>query len=367
MLAGEASPAAHGLSPLDYGVCADAALNALMTRWYRFGTGTWSGLRWWNSANALETIINYSFKRPLDSISAVIQDVYSNCKNKYYGNFITNFYDDDAWWALALVRAYDRTRVPEYLAMAETIFNVVQGAWDESTCSGGVWWNVTRREKNAIENELFITLSTRLYIRTGKKEYLDWARRTLDWFDGTGMQGPSGLINDGVDLSTCGSNHKTAWTYNQGVILGGLADLHTITGDYGYLAKARTIATAAMSNLVDGEGILREPCELTPEGCGADGPQFKGIFVRYLSYLCEWERKFLQSQSGSSTASSLGQDRDFISACNSFFAKQASSIWTNNRDASNDTLGLHWAGPLSAPDASTQSSALDALVAAIPQ
>jgi len=129
--------------------------------------------------------------------------------------------------------------------------------------------------------------------------------------------------------------------------------------------RARRIATAAMTNLVDGNGILTEPCESTPDGCGADGPQFKGIFVRYLSYLHDWELEFLSQSSPVSLGISMREDREFLATCESFITRQATSIWNNNRDG-NDTLGLHWAGPHTGADASTQSSALDALVGAIP-
>lgn len=51
----------------------------------------------------------------------------------------------------------------------------------------------------------------------------------------------------------------------------------------------------------------------------------------------------------------------------SFIVDNANSIWANDRNSS-DYLGLDWAGPPSAggfPNASTQSSATDALVAAM--
>lgn len=50
-----------------------------------------------------------------------------------------------------------------------------------------------------------------------------------------------------------------------------------------------------------------------------------------------------------------------------FILDNADSIWTNDRNSS-DFLGLVWSGPPSAgglPNASTQSSALDTLVAAV--
>jgi predicted alpha-1,6-mannanase (GH76 family) len=338
---------------------ATTALNALMDNWYQFGSGTWRGLGWWNSANALETVINYSFNAPLDNIDSIIWDVYNNGTTKDKGSFLNYYYDDEGWWALALLRAYDRTGSSEFLATAEMIFDDIQGGWDEEVCTGGLWWSKAKTDKNAIENELFITLATRLYSATGKGKYLTWAKRTWNWFSGTGMQGSSGLINDGVDLTTCGSNHKTAWTYNQGVILGGLSGLYQITGDMAYLSKAREIATSAMNLLVDDQGILTEPCESSPSGCGQDGTQFKGIFVRYLSYLYNLEMQIPQQGLGEVEER---ENLQFLSDCKSFLIRQATSIWNNDRDDSN-TLGVHWAGPYSEANASTQSSALDALVA----
>ena len=50
-----------------------------------------------------------------------------------------------------------------------------------------------------------------------------------------------------------------------------------------------------------------------------------------------------------------------------FILDNADSIWANDRNSSN-YLGLVWSGPASAggdPDASTQSSAMDTLVAAM--
>ena len=86
-------------------------------------------------------------------------------------------------------------------------------------------------------------------------------------------------VNDGITLA-CQNNGATTWTYNQGVILGGLAALSEITGDRDYLTQGEAIAAAALRGLAPG-GILAEPCE-SGATCNEDQAQFKGIFVRYL-------------------------------------------------------------------------------------
>ena len=82
------------------------------------------------------------------------------------------------------------------------------------------------------------------------------------------------------------------------------------------------IADATLAIMVDGSGVLLEPCE--PFTCGFDGPQFKGIFIRYLAYLYDVDRK---------------------PAYFNFLFKNAHSIWFNDRDGS-DHLGLRIAVPV---------------------
>ena len=74
------------------------------------------------------------------------------------------------------------------------------------------------------------------------------------------MINPRNLVNDGLD-SACRNNHRTTWTYNQGVILGGLSMLAKQTGDAKFLERAQSIALAAISRLTDQHGILHDPCE----------------------------------------------------------------------------------------------------------
>ncbi|KAM3093827.1 glycoside hydrolase family 76 protein [Phormidesmis sp. 146-12] len=315
----------------------DAGMVALQG-FYNGTTGLWNTTGWWNAANALETTIDYCTLTQSQTYRTNLANTFEKNRSK---NFLNEFYDDEGWWALTWIKAFDLTGEPRYLNMAKTIFNDMKGGWD-AICGGGIWWSKQRKYKNAIANELFLAIAARLHLRTpgdkGAGSYLDWAVREWNWFKNSGMINRDNLINDGL-TSNCQNNGQTTWTYNQGVILGGLVDLYRITNDRALLTQAGAIADAAIRALAP-NGILREPCE--PD-CGADGPQFKGIFVRNLLALYQVTNK---------------------PAYKTFITRNADSIWAQCRNDANQ-FGLSWAGQFDRSDAARHSAAMDALNAAL--
>jgi len=226
--------------------------------------------------------------------------------------------------------------------MAKTIFDDLVGGWDD-VCGGGLWWSKERGYKNAITNELFLSIAARLHQRTSAggagTVYLEWAEREWEWFAASGMINEESLINDGL-TTDCLNNGQTAWSYNQGVILGALTDLHSITGDPAYLSQAEAIADAAIRELVTADGILTDACE--PD-CDENGAQFKGIFMRNLSALYQ--------------ASAGPAYRDFM-------VENADSIFENATSEYGE-IGLVWYAAFDRADPIRQSSGLDAVNAAI--
>src|SRR5262249_6176187 len=257
----------------DYRACAAAAIRALQ-RWYKPSTGRWRTAGWWNAANALTAVIAYTQRTGDPTYAGVIETTFRAARRRH-ADFINSYYDDNGWWALAWVAAYDATGDLSYLDAARTIFAHNIGGWDD-TCHGGLWWSKARGYKNAIANELFLTLAARLHQRAGgdRDSYLAWAVREWEWFAGSGVIGSCGLINDGLTPG-CVNNGGTRWTYNQGVILGGLAAMYEITGDGAYLEQGDTIAGAALRELTSPPGILTEPHEQTTSRRDRDRPQFK--------------------------------------------------------------------------------------------
>jgi predicted alpha-1,6-mannanase (GH76 family) len=325
-----------------------AAGAAALQRWYSRWTGRWRTTGWWNAANALTAVTDYTERTGDQTFAWVISWTFHVARWRH-AHFTNSFFDDNGWWALAWARAYELTGREQYLTASRRIFADMISGWDD-TCGGGLWWNRDRKYKNAIANELFLAVAVRLHRLSpaAGSYYLDWARREWDWFSATGMIGPGGLVNDGL-TPDCRNNGKPTYTYNQGVILGGLGDLYEITGDDAYLRHGERIADAVLSGLTTTPGsaaqpgILIDPGEAEMAGRRGDSNQFKGVFARNLGDFY--------------ARSNRPAYRDFI-------IRNARSLWDNSRNA-NDQFGLCWAGPFDVADASRQSSALDVLTAAV--
>jgi predicted alpha-1,6-mannanase (GH76 family) len=322
------------------------AIQSLQT-WYTPSTGLYQSTGWWNSANALTVLVDYARVSKSTRYNSVFANTFTAAQNTSPA-FLNNFYDDEGWWALAWIDAYDLTLNAQYLSMAEVIFADMAGGWD-GTCGGGIWWSKDRQYKNAIANELFLSVAAHLANRTtgaSKSQYLNWGNMEWAWFLASGMINSKNLINDGLGNGQgqtagagCTNNGQTTWSYNQGVVLGGLAELSAANPDPSLSQAAQKIAVAATSLLIDSNGVLHDPCE---PHCGGDGVQFKGIFVRNLVLLNEVSPQ---------------------AAYKSFVDTNADAVW-KNAQGTGFQLGQVWSGPFDAGNAGSQSSALDVLVGA---
>ncbi len=341
-IAAQAVPSNSAASALDRVQAGIAALQG----WYNPATGLYRTSGWWNGANSLTVLVNGARLTQTHAYDKVIAGTFVAAQKKSPG-FINNFYDDEGWWGLAWVDAWDLTHRRAYRKMARSIFENMAGGWDE-TCGGGIWWSKKRHYKNAIANELFLSLAAHLASRDPRHraEYLRWAHREWQWFAASGMINSQNLINDGLTIeasgqgaAACKNNGRTTWTYNQGVVLGGLADLSKADSDPALLQTAQKIATAAITHLVDGNGVLHDACE---PNCGGDGSQFKGVLLRNLMGLEAVAPQPMYSR---------------------FIETNADAIWRFDRGPGNQ-FGVVWSGPFRRANATTQTSALDALIAA---
>ena len=102
--------------------------------------------RWWNSANAIGALIDYMWTTGDNTYSSVLDNTFGKAQNAFtitswklvppgidelqYTNFLNRFYDDEGWWALAWIKAYDLTRDQKFPNMAVTIGQDMITGWD---------------------------------------------------------------------------------------------------------------------------------------------------------------------------------------------------------------------------------------------
>ena len=140
---------------------------------------------------------------------------------------------------------------------------------------------------------------------------------------------------------TCVNNNGTTWTYNQGVILSGLALLSNATGNATLLDVAQKIADATIQRLTYSDGVLKEPCE--PK-CDNDQKLFKGIFVRHLAYLIPYLT-----------------DTTHVQRYRAFLQQNAESVWSWKRCEADGLFGVIWSNQSSTScDASRDTASTSA-------
>jgi predicted alpha-1,6-mannanase (GH76 family) len=317
---------------------------ATLQKWYVPETGIYRSTGWWNSANVIATLANYSRVAKRKEFLPVFANTLEKAQTGPDGalGFLNKYYDDEGWWALAWIDVYDLTGEEKYLRQAWAIFKDMQLGWEDDACGGGVWWSKDKKDKNAIENELFLSVAASLANReretAARDEALLWMRREWVWFRQSGMLNHEHLINDGLKMTEpgrCTNNGKRTWTYNQGVILGGLVEMSDAEKKAGHSDGG----ALKVARLKDPHDALGEP-----DGAhdGADVPQFKGILARNLMVL---------------------NDRLALRGYRRFVMRNAELIWSKDRNEE-DQLGFWWGGPFDRADAARQSAALDLLVAA---
>jgi mannan endo-1,6-alpha-mannosidase len=145
--------------------------------------------------------------------------------------------DDQGFWGMAAMLAAETnfenppSDQPQWLALAQAVFNEMASRWDPSTCGGGLRWqiftfNTGFTYKNSIANGCFFNLGARLARYTGNATYAQWAETIWNWESAIGLIDGSYNIYDGAsDTDNCTEITRLQWTYNAGIYLHGAANM----------------------------------------------------------------------------------------------------------------------------------------------
>jgi mannan endo-1,6-alpha-mannosidase len=187
----------------------------------------------------------------------------------------------------------------DYLEVAVNSFNNIVGRWDETSCGGGLKWQIYPENaygynyKNSISNGCAFALGARLARYTGNQTYADWAVKIYDWTKKVGLITDQFEVYDGSDDKTnCATvADKTQWTYNNAMFLHGSAFMFDfMNGDKtwkdrtaGFLKHAETLFFKPYDNATD---VMYEwACETGESGrhCNLDQQSFKAYLSRFMA------------------------------------------------------------------------------------
>jgi len=267
----------------------------------------------WGDAVTIQTLVDYAENSGEcdDSCSSMIENLVSAVHRRRSSLIVKQFsfaswpssgyedasYDDPLWWSLLYLNAGRVFDNHHFVDTSRIIFDwVYEKSWNASpiNCDGGMCWEHEQGTaknsdcyKNSITNELAFTVASGLHLSGRMKDdtYLTTAMEIYDWFE-------SGFLNNDLELlisdfvgNECKSTPDYApWSYTQGVVLNGLVNLYSISGDAKYLSTSIKLVNGVMELLVEekaGLKVLKEIAGVVDR----DGQLFKGIFVRNLQIL----------------------------------------------------------------------------------
>ncbi|AEO56838.1 glycoside hydrolase family 76 protein [Thermothelomyces thermophilus ATCC 42464] len=260
---------------------------------------------WWEAGAMFGTLVDYWALTGDDSYNAITtQAILHQATEK--GDFMppnqtrTLGNDDQGFWGMAAMSAAENNfpnppeDQPQWLALAQSLFNQYASRWEEATCGGGLRWQIFTfnngfNYKNSISNGCFFNIAARLARYTGNETYAEWAEKIFAWEESVGLIDANLTVRDGVHVSledgSCNSRDENQWTYNAGIFLHGAAVMYNHTNASAiWRERVDGLLASTTATFVDpATGVLVEQlCE--PSGfCNTDQRSFKGYLTRWLA------------------------------------------------------------------------------------
>ena len=143
---------------------------------------------------------------------------------------------------------------PQWLALAQAVFNGQAAKYDEEHCNGGLRWQAYSilngyNYKNSISNGCLFNIASRLALYTGNQTYADWAEKVFTWMEGVEFIDDSWAVYDGAGIEqNCTAINPLQFSYNAGIFLLGAGTMYNLTESPHWKTRVdgllnRTIAT----------------------------------------------------------------------------------------------------------------------------
>jgi mannan endo-1,6-alpha-mannosidase len=203
---------------------------------------------WWQCGAMFNTFIDYWYYTGDDQYNVMTAQALEHQigefdaflpanQTKSLGN------DDQAFWGMAAMSAAEN-RLPDledgkpsWLSLAQAVFNTQKIRWDQTTCGGGLRWQILLFNngydyKNTISNGCFFNIAARLYKYLEDEIYSEWAVRIWEWEMDVGHITDNYHFLDGAWVTdNCTTFNPKQWTYNAGVHMAGAAAMWNVVSD----------------------------------------------------------------------------------------------------------------------------------------
>lgn len=289
---------------------------------------------WWEAGGAWGSMLDYWWYMENDTYNDIVKQalLFQTGDDHDYvplNQSTTEGNDDQAFWGLAVMAAAERNfsnpdpDQPQWLYLAQAVFNTMALRWDADSCGGGLrWqiftWNSGYDYKNSVSNGALFHIAARLARYTGNQSYVDWAEKVFDWMRDVGLitEGDWAFVHDGVSIDdNCTSVVPYQWTYNHGLIMAGSAYLYNFTGSEVWHNRTKEFLHSSSVFFRNGSILWEAACQAS-NNCNTDQRSFKAYFSRFLgltaqlvpesrSQIMEWIRS---SAKGAADSCSGGRD-----------------------------------------------------------
>ncbi|KAI0909282.1 glycosyl hydrolase family 76-domain-containing protein [Ustulina deusta] len=320
---------------------------------------------WWEAGALMGSLIDYWYYTGDTTYNDIAQKGMLHQVGPYNdfmppNQTLTEGNDDQGFWGMAAMSAAEYNfqnpadSQPQWLALAQAVFNTQAARWDTQHCNGGLrWqiftWNNGFNYKNSISQACFFNLAARLALYTGNSTYADWATRIWDWMAGVNFIDETYRIYDGATVEhNCTDITPYEFSYNVGAFLLGAAAMVEYSNKGGgtedvALWHERVDGLLNSTELIFFFGddindrvmieIACEPVNL----CDVDQNSFKAYLSRWMAATTKWApwtfdriKKLLQNSAQAAVKQCTGGDN----------GRMCGMKWANNSGQWDGTTGV---------------------------
>ncbi|PHH93011.1 hypothetical protein CDD83_2500 [Cordyceps sp. RAO-2017] len=261
---------------------------------------------WWEAGAMMGALVDYWYYTGDSAYNdlvtqALLFQVGENDDYMPRNQTLTEGNDDQGFWGLAVMSAAENNfpnppaDKPQWLGLAQAVFNTQAARWDPTQCGGGLRWQIFHWNKgfdykNSISQACFFALGARLALYTGNHTYAEWAEKTWDWMVSVSFIDQYWRVLDGAHTGpNCTDITPYQFTYNAGGFMLGAAAMYNFTQEARWKDRLDSLFESSKVFFTGPrKNIMTEVACEPVDRCNLDQQSFKAYLSRWLAAITKW-------------------------------------------------------------------------------